>query len=152
MTTTGSGYGAHARTSEAIDARERVEAAALRERQAHNRQSVAPGTPAAQQLAERHAREREGLDAKYAAERTALKRDHARAAERAATADAQRDADLAPIKAERRRAFLLQNPDASDASFEWYWDRIADDEAATVREGQVERARREIQANARYSA
>jgi len=145
------GYGAHARTPEALDARERTEVTALRERQTHTRNSVAPGTPAAADLAARHEHERAGLAAKYEAERRGMERAQARAATVAATAAAQRDADLAPIKAERRRAFLLTHPDATDAAFERYWGRIADDEAATARERAVAVEAARLRASGQYS-
>ena len=150
MTMTDVGYGPYARTPAAIDARERAEAVALRERHETRRRNTDPRAPSYRELLDQQAAEVEGARAKYAAERAALKREQARAATVAATAAAQRDEALAPIKTERRRAFLLTHPDASDAAFERYWGRIADDEAAAARERAIEQEAARLRATGRH--
>lgn len=102
-------------------------------------------------LSQRFAAERQQLVAKHRAEEQAEAR-RAEAAKIAAEEAVRRqDEEMAPIKAEARRQFIIAHPDQPVSLFDGkVWPAIRDDEARKLQEQQVEQTIAEMKASGRY--
>jgi hypothetical protein len=108
-------------------------------------------------------REVEALSQRFAAERAQLVRKHA--ADEAAEARRQdaarvageeavrrRDEELAPVKAEAKRQFVIAHPEQPVTLFETkVWPAIRDDEARKLQEQQIELTTVSLRASGRYN-